>query len=241
MDAGASLLMEQDQTSFEAPKKPSERLQIDVIGGFKARCHGGRVEIKKKKAAAILVLLSLSPDLRMTREKLRGVLWPDSSETAAQTSLRNAVWALKSALNDAGFDGVSSNRSDVWLAQERVDVDLDVLLDAAEHGDMAPILRVDPQQLARFDRDQVEINDMFSVRVKDSVQHVCGVMRHRLNAAADSAGTPEEQLAILQFVASMDMADEGAAVDQSVLAEWPNGQCVDCVSVAVEPARSGVW
>ena len=230
MDAGASLLMEQDQTSFEAPDKPSERLQIDVIGGFQARCDGGRVEIKKKKAAAILVLLSLSPDLRMTREKLRGVLWPDSSETAAQTSLRNAVWALKSALNDAGFDGISSDRSDVWLAQKRVDVDLDVLLDAAEHGDMAPILRVDPQKLARFDRDQVEINDMFSVRVTDSVQHVCGLMRHRLNAAADAAGTPEEQLAILQFVASMDTADEGAA-RRLIKAYWQSGQMANALTV----------
>ncbi|MFY0660710.1 MAG: hypothetical protein JXR15_09475 [Shimia sp.] len=222
--------MERDQTNTAAPDRAVQQLQIDVIGGFQARCDGARVAIKKKKAAAILVLLSLSPDLRMSREKLRGVLWPDSSETAAQTSLRNAVWALKSALSDAGFDGVQSDRSDIWLAQEQVSVDLDLLLEAADQGDMAKVLRVDPQKLAQFDRDQVEINDVFASRVSEAVQHVSGLMRHRLNLAADRAGTDAERLEILQFVAGMDPADEGAA-RRLIKAYWKSGQMANALTV----------
>lgn len=222
--------MERNQTNSAAPDRARQRLQIDVIGGFQARCNGVRVEIKKKKAAALLVLLALSPEVRMTREKLRGALWPDSSETAAQASLRNAVWALKSALKEAGFDGFFTNRSDIWLAQERVSVDLDMLLDAADQGDMAKVLRVDPQKLALFDRDQVEINDIFSSRVIETAQHVSGMMRHRLNAAADRAGSKKEQLEILQFVAGMDPADEGAA-RRLIEAYWKSGQIANALTV----------
>ncbi|WP_412555107.1 BTAD domain-containing putative transcriptional regulator [Shimia sp. MIT1388] len=222
--------MERDQTNSATPDRALQRLRIDVIGGFQARCGDVRVDIKKKKAAAILVLLSLSPDLRMTREKLRGVLWPDSSETAAQTSLRNAVWALKAALTDAGFDGVFTDRSDIWLAPERVSVDLDELLDAAEQGNMAAVMQIDPQKLAQFDRDQVEINDVFASRVSEAVQHVCGLMRHRLNAAADRAGTQEARLEVLQFVAGMDPADEGAA-RRLIKAYWKSGQLANALTV----------
>jgi len=222
--------MERNQTDSAAPDRARQRLQIDVIGGFQARCNGERVEIKKKKAAALLVLLALSPEVRMTREKLRGALWPDSSETAAQTSLRNAVWALKSALKEAGFDGFFTNRSDIWLAQERVSVDLDMLLDAADQGDMVKVLRVDPQKLALFDRDQVEIKDIFSSRVNETAQHVSGMMRHRLNAAADRAGSKKEQLEILQFVAGMDPADEGAA-RRLIEAYWKSGQIANALTV----------
>lgn len=222
--------MERDTTNSAGGELTSQRLRIDVIGGFQARCGNVRVQIKKKKAAAILVLLSLSPDLRMTREKLRGVLWPDSSETAAQTSLRNAVWALKASLTDAGFDGVFTDRSDIWLSQERVSVDLDELLEAADQGDMTKVMQVDPQKLAQFDRDQVEINDVFSSRVGEAVQHVSGLMRHRLNAAADRAGSQDARLEILQFVAGMDPADEGAA-RRLIKAYWKSGQMANALTV----------
>lgn len=222
--------MERDTTNSAGGELTSQRLRIDVIGGFQARCGNVRVQIKKKKAAAILVLLSLSPDLRMTREKLRGVLWPDSSETATQTSLRNAVWALKASLTDAGFDGVFTDRSDIWLSQERVSVDLDELLEAADQGDMTKVMQVDPQKLAQFDRDQVEINDVFSSRVGEAVQHVSGLMRHRLNAAADRAGSQDARLEILQFVAGMDPADEGAA-RRLIKAYWKSGQMANALTV----------
>lgn len=222
--------MERDTTNSAGGELTSQRLRIDVIGGFQARCGNVRVQIKKKKAAAILVLLSLSPDLRMTREKLRGVLWPDSSETAAQTSLRNAVWALKASLTGAGFDGVFTDRSDIWLSQERVSVDLDELLEAADQGDMTKVMQVDPQKLAQFDRDQVEINDVFSSRVGEAVQHVSGLMRHRLNAAADRAGSQDARLEILQFVAGMDPADEGAA-RRLIKAYWKSGQMANALTV----------
>ncbi len=222
--------MEQNQTNSAQLGTVSERLQIDIIGGFQAHCADARVTIKKKKAAAILVLLSLSPDLRLSREKLRGVLWPDSAESAAQTSLRNAVWALKSSLVEAGFDGVFTDRNDIWLAQERVDVDLDRLLEAAEQGEMALVLRVDPQKVTQFDRDQMEINDVFAARVTEAVQHVSGLMRHRLNAAADAASTQDSRLDILQFVAGMDSADEGAA-RRLIKAYWQNGQMANALTV----------
>ena len=222
--------MGRKQSNSAVPDRAPERLQITVIGGFQARCGDRRVDIKKKKAAALLVLLALTPELRMTREKLRGVLWPDSSETAAQTSLRNAVWALKASLSDAGFDGVFTDRSDIWLAQERVSIDLDILLEAADRGDMDKVLRVDPQKLAQFDRDQVEINDVFASRVTEALQHVSGLMRHRLNAAADSAATQEQQLEILQFIAGMDPADEGAA-RRLIKAFWKSGQMANALTV----------
>jgi len=222
--------MGREQSKSAVPDRAPERLQIRVIGGFQARCGDLRVDIKKKKAAALLVLLALTPEFRMTREKLRGVLWPDSSETAAQTSLRNAVWALKASLLDAGFDGVFTDRSDIWLAQERVSVDLDVLLDAADRGDIEGVLRVDPQKLAQFDRDQVEINDVFASRVTEAMQHISGLMRHRLNAAADGAETQEQRLEILQFIAGMDPADEGAA-RRLIEAFWKSGQMANALTV----------
>ena len=77
------------------------RLTLSLLGSFQATLDDQLVTaFESDKARALLAYLAVESDRPHTREKLAGLLWPESSESAARASLSQALTNLRDALSD---------------------------------------------------------------------------------------------------------------------------------------------
>jgi DNA-binding SARP family transcriptional activator len=77
-------------------------LSLSFFGGFDVTLDGQPVAgLKSDKVRALLAYLAVEANRPHRREALAGLLWPESSDTAAFNSLRNALANLRQALGDA--------------------------------------------------------------------------------------------------------------------------------------------
>jgi DNA-binding SARP family transcriptional activator len=74
-------------------------LEIRLLGQFDLRLDGKPIEIRSRPVQSFLAYLLLNAGTACRREKLAGVLWPDSTEANARNSLRQALWRVHQALD----------------------------------------------------------------------------------------------------------------------------------------------
>ncbi len=75
--------------------------RLALLGGFALRDRDGeRLEVGMRKAKALLAWLALHPGEPQSRDKLAGLLWAESGDSAARHSLRQALTSLRRALPD---------------------------------------------------------------------------------------------------------------------------------------------
>jgi TolB-like protein/Flp pilus assembly protein TadD len=75
-------------------------LQLRILGDFEARDGAGRsIDIQARKSRALLGVLALSPSGSAPRERLASLLWSDSGDAQARSSLRQALAALRKDFN----------------------------------------------------------------------------------------------------------------------------------------------
>jgi DNA-binding SARP family transcriptional activator/pimeloyl-ACP methyl ester carboxylesterase len=73
-------------------------LRLEMLGPFSI-VRDGPIMLRNKKAQALTAFLALHPGSH-SRERLAGLLWPDSPEEAARQSLRQCVSALRRELTE---------------------------------------------------------------------------------------------------------------------------------------------
>src|SRR5947208_2383886 len=81
---------------------------------------------------------------REGRERLAGLLWPDTSEQNARASLRQVLMDVREALNACGCHALVPGRQDVELTGHAIDVDLVRILDDIAAGKTPEVLLVQP-------------------------------------------------------------------------------------------------
>jgi DNA-binding SARP family transcriptional activator len=79
-------------------------LEIRLLGDFDVRIDGEPVDIPSRPAQSLLAYLVLNAEARHRREKLAGMLWPDSAESNARSNLRHALWRLRKVIGNRHFD-----------------------------------------------------------------------------------------------------------------------------------------
>ena len=73
-------------------------LQVRLLGTFDLR-HGQKtIHISSRPAQSLFAYLILKAGIAHRREKLAGMLWPDSLEETARDNLRHALWRIRKAL-----------------------------------------------------------------------------------------------------------------------------------------------
>lgn len=100
------------------------------MGRFDVRVDGTVVEIPSRPAQSLFAYLLLNAGVSHRRERLAGVLWPESSDDSARSNLRHALWRVRRSLEAAGsaeclvaddlavsFDGQVPHRTDVAMLQ----------------------------------------------------------------------------------------------------------------------------
>jgi DNA-binding SARP family transcriptional activator len=73
-------------------------LEVRLLGTFEVKYKNKTVNISSRPAQSLFAYLILSAGTPHRREKLAGMLWPDSLEETARDNLRHALWRVRKAL-----------------------------------------------------------------------------------------------------------------------------------------------
>jgi predicted ATPase/DNA-binding SARP family transcriptional activator len=73
-------------------------LEVRFLGKFDVRRDGKPIAITSRPAQSLFAYLILKAGTAIRREKLAGMLWPDSLEETARDNLRHALWRVRKAL-----------------------------------------------------------------------------------------------------------------------------------------------
>ncbi len=98
-------------------------LELRILGQFDVQVDGETIDISSRPAQSLFAYLCFHPGVQHRREKLAGMLWPDSDESNARSNLRHALWRLG--------EGVGK---EVFVADKlsiSIDSDVDVWVDVA--------------------------------------------------------------------------------------------------------------
>ena len=116
--------------------------ELRLLGEFRARDAAGQpVVVAARKNRGLLALLALAPSGSMARERLVGLLWSDRGTVQAQSSLRQALVALRKDLAPMGSPLLSANNERVSLDTTRVEIDAVTFQRLAASDDVEPLRR----------------------------------------------------------------------------------------------------
>ena len=73
-------------------------LDVRLLGKFDVKHNGKPVMISSRPSQSLFAYLILNAGTSHRREKLAGLLWPDSLEETARDNLRHALWRVRKAL-----------------------------------------------------------------------------------------------------------------------------------------------
>ena len=73
-------------------------LEVSLLGSFDIKYKKKPVSIASRPAQTLFAYLILSAGTLHRRERLAGLLWPDSLEETARDNLRHALWRIRKAL-----------------------------------------------------------------------------------------------------------------------------------------------
>src|ERR1041385_4402741 len=99
-------------------------LEVHLLGTFSVRHKNHQINIASRPAQSLFAYLILNAGTAHRREKLAGMLWPDSLEGTARDNLRHALWQMLKALESPSStrllqaDDVTisfKESSDYWL------------------------------------------------------------------------------------------------------------------------------
>jgi len=77
----------------------SPTLDVRLLGQFKVMRDGKPLSIPTRQAQTLFAYLILNAGKTNRREKLAGLLWPDSGEENARSNLRHELWRLRKVIS----------------------------------------------------------------------------------------------------------------------------------------------
>jgi predicted ATPase/DNA-binding SARP family transcriptional activator/uncharacterized protein HemY len=106
-------------------------LEIRLLGQFDLKRNSAPVEIPSRAAQSLLAYLILASGSSHRRERLAGMLWPDSTDANSRSYLRKALWQIRKSLppiDVAGSDYITADdiaiafnpNSEYWLDADLV-------------------------------------------------------------------------------------------------------------------------
>jgi DNA-binding SARP family transcriptional activator len=104
------------------------RLAIAVFGGVHTSFGGRELPLPNRKARALLAYLALSETGHERRERLAGLLWPDTTEKNARASLRQVLLDIRQVLGPFAFQAIISRRDNIELVPGAIELDVTLML-----------------------------------------------------------------------------------------------------------------
>lgn len=132
-----------------------QKLSLSLFGGTTLRLGGRRIALASRKAEALLGYLALSMKQIETRERIVGLLWSETEESKARASLRQVLAILRASFRDLGFTCLTTERTEVGLDLDAIDLDVKSVLESVASGRPADVLleqvRLTDSLLAGYD------------------------------------------------------------------------------------------
>ena len=182
----------------EPVPETAARLSVSLVGRLTLRFKGQPIELRTQKAGAVLSYLALTETKHESRERLVGLLWSRSDEEKARASLRQVVRELRAAFEDAGCGGFVAGRLSIHLDAEKVEVDVESIIQAAEVGDVHPLLLNTPRLDERILEGMDDLDPSFRVWVLAKRQTIHDRLMRSLGAglvAKDVAAGARNEIA----------------------------------------------
>jgi adenylate cyclase len=107
---------------------------MSLFGGFALHFGGRRIDLRMRKAEALLGYLALSPSQMHGRDQIVALLWSDMDETHARASLRQLLTSLRSVFHEIGFSGFAADRQSISLDAASTFSDVRVALLSIDAG-----------------------------------------------------------------------------------------------------------
>jgi predicted ATPase/DNA-binding SARP family transcriptional activator len=132
-------------------------LEIRFLGQYEIKRDGQVVAIESRPSRLLFAYLALTAGKHHPRERLAGLLWPESDESCARSNLRQTLWRLRKALGEdyllvdnktVAFNSGCPYWLDTALLEDRPDQDLTEAVSAYE-GELLPGYYEDWVLLAR--------------------------------------------------------------------------------------------
>ena len=187
------------------------RLSVSLVGRLAISFDGRPIELRTQKANAVLSYLALTETKHESRERLVGLFWSRSDEEKARASLRQVVRELRSAFEDAGYNGFSTDRLSIGLDAGKVEVDIESIVRLAESGSVHPLLLNTPRLGERILEGMDDLDPSFRIWVLAKRQTILDRLMRSLNAGlvepSIAAGAKDQ---IAAAIANIDPTHEEA-------------------------------
>jgi non-specific serine/threonine protein kinase len=82
-------------------------LEVRLLGKFEVKRDGKIIKISSRPAQGLFAYLVMTAGMTHRREKLAGMLWPDSTEESARDYLRHGLWRIRKAIDPPTSRGKS--------------------------------------------------------------------------------------------------------------------------------------
>lgn len=103
-------------------------LRAVLFGTFRLAVDRMTVHLPTAKVQELAAYLLWHADERIPRQRLRSILWTDCSEKRASANLRQSIYLLRGALDDAGVAGILKlGGSEVRFLRAGYDLEVDAL------------------------------------------------------------------------------------------------------------------
>jgi DNA-binding SARP family transcriptional activator/TolB-like protein len=192
-------------------KKLGSLLHLSLFAPMSLRSDGRELRIKSLKLRAILGYIAFSEKLLETRERLVGLFWSESEEGQARAVLRQVVRELREIFADAGCDGLRINSHEIGFEREAIDVDVWAVVQAAEAGEVHPLLLERPHLTDDLLAGLEDLDPSFRVWVLAKRR----TLRDRLSRALENAlarerSDPHKEGRLAEAILNLDPTHEEA-------------------------------
>jgi DNA-binding SARP family transcriptional activator len=130
-------------------------LRVVALGGVDLLLDDRPIQLRSRKAQALIAYLALNPAPAISRERISGLLWSEFSENRARASLRQILHSTRQVFEAEGFAGLTFDRDALRLDREAVGVDVIDALGELEGGRVPTALlrqeRIADTLMAGFD------------------------------------------------------------------------------------------
>lgn len=194
---------------LDAPQ--SARFTVRLFGIFGLSSQDTDIPLRGRKACALIAYLALVQTHRATREHLAGLLWTDRGTDQARASLRQTLGELRAVAEMQA--ALAIERSDIALAPESFESDLQHILEACDAGALATLGRALAAIQGALLESLGDVSPAFDewaaiervARLEQIVaQSLACVERHGMTR-------PEDALTVLRLLDRLDPANEGVA------------------------------
>lgn len=182
------------------------RWRIRLCGGLAVEVDGRPIErFETRRVAALLAYLALHPERGHDRDRVADLLWPGEDIEPQRARFRQALAALRRALQDPEGEILVADRVHVRLNPAEADIDVLDFRRHLERADLAEAIKIDPRDIIPEIPDEWADGDRASHR-----EQLCRAILD-LATQLDEAERPEEAAAALARLRKIDPIREDGA------------------------------